>query len=218
MQTVTELVFRLSPPGGMFDETVLRNLLYDRSESARKVLVHRAIAAGEVIRLKPGLFLLAPEFRKSHPHPFVIAAALHSPSHVSLESALAHHGLIPEAVYQVISVTGARSRTFQTPVGIFRFVRIPADDPRAGVEAIKVDGRNWAFVATPLRAIADLVYTRKDVIWKKDGLIFLTDSLRIEREDLENLEWGGLDEVCESIRNRRTRDFLKGLAQELSGA
>jgi hypothetical protein len=218
MQTVTELVFRLSPPGGIFDETVLRNLLADRSESARKVLVHRAIGAGEVIRLKPGVFLLAPEFRKSHPHPFVIAAALHSPSHISLESALAHHGLIPEAVYQVISVTAARSRTFHTPVGIFSFVRVPADDPRAGVQAIKVDGRNWAFVATPLRAIADLVYTRKDVSWEKDGLGFLTDSLRIEREDLDNVEWGGLDEICDSLRNRRTRDFLRGLRQELSGA
>jgi len=202
----------------MFDETVVRNLLSERSESARKVLVHRAIAAGEVIRLKPGLFLLAPEFRKSHAHPFVIAAALHSPSHISLESALAHHGLIPEAVYQVISVTASRSRTFQTPAGIFRFVRVPADDPRAGVQAIKVDGRNWVFVATPLRAIADLVYTRKDVSWEKDGLGFLTDSLRIEREDLDNVEWGGLNEICESLRNRRTGDFLRGLRQELSGA
>jgi hypothetical protein len=215
MQTVTELVFRLAPPGGVFDETVLRNLLADRSESARKVLVHRAIATGEVIRLKPGLFLLAPVFRKTQPHPFVIAAILHSPSHVSLESSLAHHGLIPEAVYQVISVTSSRSRTFQTPVGIFSFVRVPAVDPRAGVQAIKVDGRNWAFVATPLRAIADLVYTRKDVSWEKDGLSFLTDSLRIEREDLENAAWGGLNEVCESLRNRRTRDYLRGLGREL---
>jgi hypothetical protein len=212
---VTELVFRLAPPGGVFDETVLRNLLADRSESARKVLVHRAIATGEVIRLKPGLFLLAPVFRKTQPHPFVIAAILHSPSHVSLESSLAHHGLIPEAVYQVISVTSSRSRTFQTPVGIFSFVRVPAVDPRAGVQAIKVDGRNWAFVATPLRAIADLVYTRKDVSWEKDGLSFLTDSLRIEREDLENAAWGGLNEVCESLRNRRTRDYLRGLGREL---
>ena len=71
---MTELVFRLSPPGGIFDETVIRNLLADRSEAARKVLAHRAVAAGEILRLRPGLFLLAPEFRKTHPHPFVIAA------------------------------------------------------------------------------------------------------------------------------------------------
>jgi hypothetical protein len=215
MQTVTELVFRLSPPGGIFDETVIRNLLADRSEPARKVLVHRAVAAGEIIRLKPGLFLLAPEFRKTHPHPFIIAAILHSPSHVSLESALAHHGLIPEAVFQVSSVTSSRSRTFKTLVGVFSFVRVPATNPRVGVQALKVDGRSWAFVATPLRAVADLIYTRKDVSWAKDGLAFLTESMRIERDDLEEISFESLGEVCGSLRSRRTTDYLRGLYREL---
>jgi len=169
---------------------------------------------GEILRLKPGLFLLAPEFRKTHPHPFVIAAILHSPSHVSLESALAHHGLIPEAVFQVSSVTYSRSRTFKTPVGIFSFVRVPAANPKAGVQALKIDGRSWAFVATPLRAIADLIYARKDVSWANDGLAFLTESMRIEREDLEKMAWEGLNEVCESLRDRRTTDYLRGLNRE----
>ena len=215
MQTVTEKILRLSPPGGLFDETAVRNLLDDRSEAARKVLVHRAVSAGEIIRLRPGLFLLAPEFRKTHPHPFVVAAMLHSPSHVSLESALSHHGLIPEAVFQVGSVTSARSRTFHTPVGVFSFVRVPASDPRAGVQALKVDGRSWAFVATPLRAIADLIYTRRDVNWAKDGFAFLTESMRIERDDLEKISFESLDEVCESLRSRRTTDYLRGLYREL---
>jgi hypothetical protein len=215
MQTMTEKVLLLSPPGGLFDETVVRNLFSDRSEAARKVLVHRAVSAGEIIRLRPGLFLLAPEFRKTHPHPFVLAAVLHSPSHVSLESALSCHGLIPEAVFQVGSVTSARSRTFRTPVGVFSFIRVPASNPRAGVQALKVDGRSWAFVATPLRAIADLIYTRRDVSWAKDGLAFLTESMRIERDDLENCSFEALDEVCESLRSRRTTDYLRGLYREL---
>jgi len=215
MQTLTERVFRLSPPGGLFDETVVRDLLDDRSEAARKVLVHRAVAVGEIIRLKPGLFLLAPAYRKTDPHPFVIAAMLHSPSHVSLESALAHHGLIPEAVYQVGSVTSSRSRVFETAVGIFSFVRVPADDPRAGVEAIKIDDRSWVFVAGALRAIADIVYTRKHVSWERDGPSFLTESLRIEHEDLENMTFDSLDEICESLWDRRTVDYLRNLAREV---
>lgn len=215
MQTLTERVFRLSPPGGLFDETVVRDLLDDRSEAARKVLVHRAVAAGEIIRLKPGLFLLAPAYRKTDPHPFVIAAMLHSPSHVSLESALAHHGLIPEAVYQVGSVTSSRSHVFETPVGVFSFVRVPADDPRAGVRALRIDERSWVFVAGPLRAIADIVYTRKHVSWERDGPSFLTESLRIEREDLENMAFGSLDEICGSLRDRRTVDYLRQLAREV---
>ena len=215
MQTLTERVFRLSPPGGLFDETVVRDLFDDRPEAARKVLVHRAVAAGEIIRLKPGLFLLAPAFRKTDPHPFVVAAMLHSPSHVSLETALAHHGLIPEAVYQVGSVTPSRCRVFETPVGVFSFVRVPADNPRAGVQALKIDERSWAFVAGPLRAIADIVYTRKHVSWERDGPSFLTESLRIDREDLENMAYSSLDEICGSIRDRRTVGYLRKLAREV---
>jgi hypothetical protein len=140
---------------------------------------------------------------------------LHSPSHVSLESALAHHGLIPEAVYQVGSVTSSRSRVFETPVGVFSFVRVPADDPRAGVRALKIDERSWAFVAGPLRAIADIVYTRKPVSWERDGPSFLTESLRIEREDLENMAFDSLEEICGSLRDRRTVDYLRNLAREV---
>ena len=126
MQNLTEKVFKLAPPGGLFDETVIHNLFPDSTAGARALLVHRACQAGEILRLKPGLFGLGPPYRKSEPHPFVVAGVLHSPSHISLESALSHHGLIPEAVYQVSSVTVGRSREFTTPLGVFSFRRVPA--------------------------------------------------------------------------------------------
>ena len=111
MQRLAEMALVLSPPGGLFDMTAVRNFFPDSSAGAIRVLVHRAVSAGEVIRLKPGLFLLHTKYRKSDPHPFVVAALLHAPSHVSLETALSFHGLIPEAVYQTASVTG-RMRWF----------------------------------------------------------------------------------------------------------
>lgn len=214
MQTLTEKTLRLSPPGGLFDETVVRNLFPDRSEAARKVLVHRAVAKGEIIRLKPGLFLLNSEYRKTHPHPFVVAAALHSPSHASLESALSYHGLIPEAVYQVSSVTSLRSRTFRTPVGVFTFSRVPAKQPRVGVRATRIDTKSWVFIASPLRAIADLVYLNKQISWEKDGLSFLTESMRIELENLEQMSFENVTEICENSHNRRTRRYLIQLHKE----
>jgi hypothetical protein len=214
MQTLTEKTLRLSPPGGLFDETVVRNLFPDRSEAARKVLVHRAVAKDEIIRLKPGLFLLNSEYRKTHPHPFVVAAALHSPSHVSLESALSYHGLIPEAVYQVSSVTSLRSRTFRTPVGVFTFSRVPAKQPRVGVRATRIDTKSWVFIASPLRAVADLVYFNKQISWEKDGLSFLTESMRIELENLEQMSFENVTEICENLHNRRTRRYLTQLYEE----
>lgn len=216
MQALTEKVFHLSPPGGIFDETVVRNIFPARSEGSRKVLVYRAATKHEIIRLKPGLFLLGPEFRKTHPHPFIIAAVLHSPSHVSLESALSYHGLIPEAVYQVSSVTSVRSRRFETPIGVFTFKRVPATHPRAGVKVVKINDRSWAFIATPLRAIADLIYLQKQISWEKDGLAFLTESMRIEWDDLHKISFESIHEICESLRDKRTKRYLMEMYRELN--
>ena len=63
MQTLTERVYKLAPPGGLFDESVVRNLFPDLSVGAKKLLVHRAVKHGEVLRLKPG-FSLKSEWRK----------------------------------------------------------------------------------------------------------------------------------------------------------
>jgi hypothetical protein len=145
----------------------------------------------------------------------VIAAMLHAPSHISLESALAHHGLIPEAVRQVSSVTIMRSRTFTTPEGVFSFQRVPARVPRAGVESVKLGAHAWAFVATPLRAIADLVYLNRNVSWSNDGPAYLFESLRIEEDDLKAISAAALPDICESIANRRVAAYLQHLAKEV---
>jgi len=218
MQTITERVFKLAPPGGLFDETVIHNLFPDSSDGARALLVHRACQAGEILRLKPGLFVLGPSYRKSEPHPFVLAGVLHAPSHISLESALAHHSLIPEAVYQVSSVTLGRSREFSTPLGVFSFRRVPARAPRAGVEAVAVARNAWAFIASPLRAIADAVYLNKEITWNGNGLGYLTESFRIEEDDLNSLSFEALDVILDSLRNRRVRAYLEGLKGALSHA
>ncbi len=211
MKKLTEQVIRLSPPGGLFDRTVVRNLFPDASEGALKQLIHRAAAAGEVMRLKRGLFLLDKVFRKSELHPFAIASVLHAPSHISLETALWHHGLIPEALYQISSVTAARSRTYSTPVGVFSFDRVPSSNPRAGVEATRLEGGEWAFIASPLRAIADSVYLHREIDWGRVGPGFCTESLRIEEEDLARISFVHLEEICDAVSNRRTRAYLEGL-------
>ena len=213
MQRLTESVFKLAPPGGLFNETVVSNLFPDASVGARALLVHRACLAGEILRLRPGLFVLGPAYRKSEPHPFVVAGVLHSPSHVSLESALAFHGWIPEAVYQVGCVTVARSRVCSTPLGVFSFRRVPALAPRAGVEAAEVARDGWAFIASPLRAIADMVYLRRNITWNRDGLAYLTEGLRVEQDDLSALSFHAMDEILDSIRSRRVREYLQGLKE-----
>lgn len=215
MHTLTQEAYKLHPPMGLFDETVVTNLFPRRTGGARKALVHRAVSSGQVLRLKPGLFCLAAPWRRATVHPFVLASVLLSPSHVSLESALWHHGLIPEGLRAVASVTSLRSRTFRTALGAFTYATVPTRYPRAGVRCVEIARDSWAFVATPLRALADLVYSRREVCWRTDGLAWLTDSLRIERDELLALPVDDADEVLGSIQSVRTTTYLTGLLREL---
>jgi hypothetical protein len=84
------------------------------------------------------------------------------------------------------------------------------------VELLHVAEHAWAQVATPLRAIADVVYLRKEISWRRDGIAFLTDSMRIDEEDLRALSLADYEEIRRSIVDRRTREYLDGLAEELA--
>lgn len=215
MQTLTERVFHLNPPYGLFNAAVIENLFPGQTEGARKLLTHRAVQAGEIIRLKPGVYMPAPGFRKDNPHPFVLASVLHFPSHVSLESALAYHGLIPEAVFSVSCVSPQRRRSYSTSAGFFSFYRVSCACPLAGVKAVRVEKNGWAFIAEPLRAIADMVFVHKQVKWRTDGMGYLLDSLRIEYDDLVSMDISDLEEILHGFACTRTRRYLEGLTKEV---
>ncbi len=215
MQRLTENVFAMAPPGGVFNMTVVRNLFPDMSEGARRLLVDRAIRAGEIQRLKSGLYILERIYRKSELHPFSLAALLHFPSHISVETALSYHGLIPEAVYQVASVTLKRTCQFETPTGVFTFSRVPVNSGSAGVTCVKLDPLSWAFAATPLRAIADKIYLTRGITWRKDGIDYLLDSLRIEEGDLRQVSFKLYDEIHAAFRSRRVKEYLTGMKRAL---
>ena len=214
MNTLTHAVYKLAPPGGIFNETVVSNLFPGRTRGAKDLLLNRALKAGEIIRLKRGVYVLSHEYRKTDPSLFSIASLLLSPSHISLESALAYYGLIPEAVYQVASVSTQRSRRFDTPLGVFSYHCVPARMPRAGVEAVCEPEPFWFYIATPLRAIADMVYLNRKVTWPSDGPDYLLESLRMEEQDLLDLDYDRCTEIMEAFRSRRVKEFLEGMLKE----
>jgi len=214
MQTLTEKVWYLRPPAGLFDRQVIDNLFPESSLSAKQALLNKAFHCKEIIRLAPGTYCLAREFRDRDPHPFSIAALIHGPSYVTMETALAFHRMIPEAVLQVVSGTSARSKESSNEFGRFAFRRILCTPFLTGVQNIKVEEGVWAYVAGPARAIADLIYVRSEVSAKKDGLRFLTDSMRIESDDLLRIDNDELSGVRHAFGNLRVRKYLDLLQRE----
>jgi len=117
----------------------------------------RWVKAGRLYQLRRGLYALAPPYQKVRPHPFLIANRLMQGSYVSLQSALAHYGLIPEYVPVTTSVTSARPGRWQTPLGSYEFRHVQTD-LLYGFHRMPLGGGQEAFVATPEKALLDLVY------------------------------------------------------------
>lgn len=124
---------------------------------AVRLQLSRWVKAGRLIQFRRGLYALAPPWRKIEPHPFLIANRLRSGSYVTLQSALAWHGVIPEQVPIVTSVGPARPETVSTPLCVFQFQHL-AEALRFGFSRVEVAPRQFAFVAAPEKALLDLVY------------------------------------------------------------
>lgn len=175
-------------------------------------LLKRAVGAGEVLRLRRGLFALAEPYRRVRLHPFELAQRLHGPSYVSLEGALSHHGWIPEAVYAVTSVTSERSRSFATPIGMFSFTRVPQQLFYAAVRRTELEPDAFCLLASPLKALADYVYVHRCDWTAADPVLH---SLRVEEEELSALTAQSFDELQQAYASKRVVRFLNGLRKDL---
>ena len=163
---------------------------------------------GRLYQLRRGLYTLAPPFQKIKPHPFVLANHLVPNSYVSCQSALAHYGLIPEYVPVTTSITTARPARWDTPLGSFEFRHVKVELLR-GYRMTDVGGDQQAFVATPEKALLDLIYLQPG-----------SDSPNYLRElRLQNLDGLDMDELqrqadlANSPKLRRAANALIELAR-----
>jgi predicted transcriptional regulator of viral defense system len=121
----------------------------------------RWVAGGRLYQLRRGLYALAPPFQKRRPHPFLVANRLVRGSYVSLHSALAHYGLIPEYAPLTTSVTTGRPGLWDTPLGRYDYRHV-RKDLLGGYCRTALPDDQEAFLATPEKALLDLVYLTPD--------------------------------------------------------
>jgi predicted transcriptional regulator of viral defense system len=211
MQRITELALAHSQTG-VFTRVEVAAWVRGTAD-AEAALVKRALATGEVVRICRGLYCLGNRHRGRAVDSLAVAQLIMGPSYVSLEAALAFHGWLPETVETVTSVCDARSRQFQTPIGAFRFDRVPQQNLFAAVWRVpRADGQA-AFVATPLKALADYVSVHR-AEWR--GVEPLIESLRLPTECIAEIEPEQCAELAANYRSRRVRRFLAGLGREVT--
>lgn len=177
----------------------------DRNPDDVRRQLSRWVAAGRIYRLRRGLYSLAPPFQRIRPHPFLVANQLQRGSYVSLQSALAFHGLIPEHVPITTSVGPCRPTRRQNPIGSFTFQHL-APALMGGYRHLEVATGQQAFVARPEKALLDLVH----LVPGADRLEYLW-ALRLQ--NLESLDLDALAGIAETAGKPKLRRAARRIAE-----
>lgn len=166
------------------------------------------VNTGKVWQLRRGLYTLAPPHQKVKPHPFLVANRMVNGSYVSKMSALAYFGHVPEFVALITSVTTGRPGEWETPLGHFVYQHLQPG-MFFGYQRIQVAPDQFAYIATPEKALLDLVYLQPG----GDDRAYL-ESLR-----LQNLDQFDLDKMWRFVEKSGRPKLIRAVQEiaDLSG-
>jgi predicted transcriptional regulator of viral defense system len=154
--------------------------------------------AGLARRIQRGLWTLDPEIDPRVVGPYLTAPL---PSYISLFSALAEHGMVEQIPRQISLASLARPRRILTTLGVY-VVHQLMPELFGGFEGTERGG----FVATPEKALFDLVYVRAAA------------GSRAHLPELylpQSFDRGELARWSERIRSPRLRTIVRGHLDEL---
>lgn len=199
----------------IFDDNDYRLALRGISEAARNSFLSRLLKSEKVVKVRRGLYLFGAKYRTEPLLKYVIASRLYSPSYVSYESALSHHGLIPEAVYVTTSSCFQRKeKNYVTPFGEFSYHFVPQEAFRLGVRSCSSKGGSF-LIADPVKALFDLVYLKRR---RFESLSDIEGDLRIEASDLKAIvkeySFAELESLSKSYKKRNCDHLLNLLTRE----
>ena len=206
------LSIRQRIPFDVFDYTTLISALSGYSKPRDKIT--KLLAGGNIIRIKKGLYCFAGALRK---HPLsreYVANLVYGPSYVSLEYALAYHGLIPERVETVTSVTTGRSRDFATPIGDFSYRMLKEERYAIGADIVEAAGVSF-LVATPEKALSDQIWADKRFHGTSVSTLetYLLEDLRIDSERIAELDIERLSAIGVAYASGKIDSLVRCLEQ-----
>ncbi|KAA8479975.1 hypothetical protein BDE36_3338 [Arcticibacter tournemirensis] len=151
--------------------------------------VHELLKQGILQSIKKGLYIAGPSFKGTKPEPFLLANHISGPSYVSLDSALSYHGLIPERVFEISSMTTKASCKFTTPAGIFTYTHLDLPYYAFGIQQTKLSDEQHVMLASPEKALFDKVATTAGIILRstKSAAAYLIEDLRMDEDILRGL-------------------------------
>jgi predicted transcriptional regulator of viral defense system len=170
-----------------FDHLALTSALSSYKAVPQKI--NELLKAGAIVRVKKGLYVFGPQYRQGPFSRETLANLIYGPSCISLEYALSYHGLIPERVETLTSVTPVRKKAFDTPVGHFSYAYIAQSKFACGIEQRWIDKNHPILIASPEKALCDYLVLREvpSLSSRRAVKDFLQSDLRIDEEKLQHL-------------------------------
>jgi len=174
----------LQTPQAEIDLTYLLNIFQQLKSPEDKI--DYLLSTGDLISVRRGLYVLSPLYGKTVSSK-VLASMICWPSYVSLQSALRYYRLIPEGVFNEVSVTLKRTKKFNTPFGIFEYHNSTVNEFLWGLRFAKIDEKRNVRMASPIKALYDLLRfslnsTRKMTF---EDLFEYTELLRLDVDEFK---------------------------------
>lgn len=201
---------RLNARGDVVDYQQLVSLLPGYSKPRDKI--GALLSRGDLIRVRKGLYVLGERHRHSPIDRELLANLIYGPSYVSLEYALSRHGIIPERVENVTSVTTGRPRRFVTPFGVFTYRPLPPARYVPGVQWTG-GGDTPHLIATPEKALIDTVWADKRLraASRRDVETYLVGDLRADVTRLAALDMERLAGIAAAFASRKIDLLVRAL-------
>ncbi|MEI7942923.1 MAG: hypothetical protein WCH76_07165 [Candidatus Riflemargulisbacteria bacterium] len=198
-----------------FTKATLSNLLLEYKSPNDKIA--NLIKSGEIIQLKRGLYILSPKTSTKSNYLEIIANSLYGPSCVSLDYALSYHGLIPERVYKVTSVTTGSKKKYNNNLGGFEYYHVSESSFNIGVVYKQLPDGGSFLIASKEKALCDKIILTKNIRINslKVLKVFLFDDLRIASNLIQDMDVHIIDQYIDSGYKTQglilLKNFIEGL-------
>ena len=180
--------------------------------------IYQLAKEGVILSIKKGLYVVGPALNSERrPEPFLLANHILGPSYVSAETALSYHGLIPERVYEIASMTTQAPRKFNTPLGTFTYTRLPLPYYAFGIRSEKLADDQYAMVASREKALCDKIITTSGLLLRsrKAAKEFLLENMRMDEDALRQLNTKEMTSWIKGSLKEESLSMVVNAIQEL---
>lgn len=179
--------------------------------------ISELVKEGSLTPVKNGLYVPGPALPLPRPESFLIANHLWGPSYVSLEAALSWWSLIPERVYEVVSVSVKPAKTYQTGIGRFSYFHAALPWYSFGINSVTLTQKQVVLMASPEKALCDKIVFTSGVLFRSARQVqaYLIEDLRIEEEALRQLKAAEISSWLPGAPKKKSLEMLVKTLQEL---